>query len=262
MIDLHCHVLAGLDDGPETVDQAVALVRAARSAGAEKLVATPHVNLRYRNRGATIARAAGELKDRQGREPDLTDVEVLRGAEIAFACMPELTDDELASLTLGGGSWLLLEPPAGQVAPGIAAMVEDLHARGHRVVLAHPERCPVFHRDPKLLHSLADAGVLTSITAGSLVGRFGGIVRRFTSELLEAGMVHNVASDFHSLERRPPGTAEALAQAGLGALAQWLTHDVPAAILEDREIPRKPAGASVAIAPTQGKRRFAWRLRS
>jgi protein-tyrosine phosphatase len=257
VIDLHCHVLPGVDDGPETVEESLALVAAAQATGAERLVATPHVSSQFYNESATITRAVSELNARLAVTPASAAIEVLSGAEIALARVPELDPDELRRLGLGGGSWLLLEPPASVFAPGMAATIDDLQARGHRVVLAHPERCPIFHRDPPLLQALVDEGALTSITAGSLVGRFGGVVRRFALALFEANLVHNVASDFHSIVRRPPGAVGELEQAGLGELADWLTHDVPAAILESREIPRRPA-VTVAMAPSKNRWRK-WR---
>ncbi len=107
-------------------------------------------------------------------------------------------------------------------------------------MLAHPERCPAFHREPQALRALVSAGALTSLTAGSLVGRFGGEVRRFALGLVEEGLVRNVASDAHDSFRRPPGAATELEQACLGPLAEWLTGSVPAAILDGGEIPPRP----------------------
>ena len=91
-----------------------------------------------------------------------------------------------------------------------------------------------------MLESLVRAGVLTSITAGSLEGRFGDKVRQFGLRLVRDGMVHNVASDAHDHARRRPGMAVELDHAGLGPLAYWLTQAVPAAILSDGEIPPRP----------------------
>ena len=120
------------------------------------------------------------------------------------------------------------------------ALVLDLQRRGHRVVLAHPERCPAFHRDRRPLEMLVRGGVLTSITAGSLVGRFSGEVQRFAMQLMRDDLVHNVASDTHDRERRPPGLSAELEQAGLGALSEWLTCGVPGAILDGSRIPPRP----------------------
>ena len=92
-------------------------------------------------------------------------------------------------------------------------LLHHLQARGHRIVLAHPERSPALQRDPGKLAALVDAGMLCSITAGSLVGRFGSTVQRFTFDLVQEGLVHNVASDAHDARRRPPGMAEEITQA-------------------------------------------------
>jgi protein-tyrosine phosphatase len=168
VIDLHCHVLPGIDDGPDTIDGSLSLARAASAAGTRTLVATPHVSARYPNDAATITRLVDELNQRLRAEGIAIDVRA--GAEIALTSAAELGPEQLADLTLGGGPWLLIEPPFTPVAHGIDLIVLDLVRQGHRVVLAHPERCPAFHRDRAVLESLVRAGVLTSVTAGSLVG--------------------------------------------------------------------------------------------
>ena len=130
-----------------------------------------------------------------------------------------------------------------------------LQRRGHGVVLAHPERCPALHRDRRIVPTLADAGVLMSVTAGSLVGRFGGEVRRYALALAREGLIHNVTSDAHDSVKRPPGLAERLEQAGLAPLADWLTRVVPEAILQDEPIPARPRAAG------EHSSRRPWRLR-
>lgn len=242
MIDLHCHVLHGIDDGAQTLDDAVALVRSAAAAGAHRMVATPHVSRRYPNDAQTIGLHVEELSSRLATEK--IPVEICAGAEIAAAVAAEIECEQLAALRLGGGEWLLLEPPFAPNAPLLGSLVEGLQRQGHRIVLAHPERCHAFHRDPGLLEALVRAGALTSVTAGSLAGRFGGDARSFALDLAGARMLHNVASDAHDLVRRPPGMAAEILQAGLGGLADWLTQDVPAAILSGAEIPRRPSGAA------------------
>ncbi|MGO9488298.1 MAG: tyrosine-protein phosphatase [Solirubrobacteraceae bacterium] len=255
MIDLHSHVLAGIDDGPATVEGSLAILRAAEAAGITTIVATPHVSSRYMNDSAGIAAAAAALADALPEQAPA--VRLRLGAEIAVTRIAELDSEELSALRLGEGPWLLIEPPFSTVVRGLETTVAELHRREHRVLLAHPERSPALQRDPSLLEALVDAGVLTSLTSGSLVGQFGGDVRRFAMRLLEAGLVHNVASDAHDAERRPPSIAAELRAAGLGELEDWLTRQVPAAILDGGEIPRRPAGAS---APARG-RRWSWRGR-
>ncbi|MGP0100348.1 MAG: tyrosine-protein phosphatase [Solirubrobacteraceae bacterium] len=253
VIDLHCHVLPGIDDGPASIDGSLALARAAAGAGTRTLIATPHVSARYPNDAATIARLVEQLNARLAAEAIAVDVRA--GAEIALTSALEMEPERLAELALGGGSWLLVEPPYTPAATGVDALVLDIARRGHRVVLAHPERCPAFHRDRAVLESLVRAGVLTSITAGSLVGRFGAQVRRFALALVRDGLVHNVASDAHDHRDRPPGIAAELAQAGLQPLAAWLTCGVPAAILAGGEIPPPPPGALERLRP---RRAWPW----
>lgn len=254
VIDLHTHVLPGIDDGPETVEGSMALARAAVAAGTRTLVATPHVSWQHPNEAATIFRLMDELNERLIAEGVALDVRP--GAEIAMTILGDIEPAQLSLLSLGGGPWLLVEPPFTPVAAGLDAIVLDLQRQGHRVLLAHPERCPALHRDPRMLGSLARAGVLMSITAGSLVGRFGGEVRRFALELVREELVHNVASDAHDVERRPPGMMSELEQAGLAPLAGWLTEEVPAAILAGEKIPPRPA---VTLPDIEAPRRRWWR---
>ncbi len=254
MIDLHSHVLSGIDDGPPTIEGSVALARAAAEAGTRKLVATPHVSWHYPNDAGTIAPLVAQLNQRLAEEQ--VELEVLAGAEIAMTRVSALEPAQLSLLGLGGGPWLLIEPPFTPVATGLDGIVFDLLRRGNRVLLAHPERCPALLRDPDLLRSLVDAGVLTSITAGSLVGRFGGEARRFALELAREGLIHNVASDAHDNTRRPPGVAAEIERAGLGPLAEWLIEAVPEAILGGGEIPPRPA---VRLPRIEASRRSPWR---
>ena len=230
VIDLHCHLLPGIDDGPATVEDALAMARAAVALGTRTIVATPHVSARYPNSAARIEEARAELAA-QLRANEIP-LEVLAGAEIALSHLIDLGEGELARLGLGGGEWLLVEPPFSAAAAGIDELVLELVNAGHRVVLAHPERCPAFQREPRTLDALVDQGVLMSLTAGSFVGRFGSGVRRFAGTLVHSGVVHNVASDAHGAEGRSPSIARELEQAGLGALREWLTVAVPGAILE------------------------------
>jgi protein-tyrosine phosphatase len=243
VIDLHCHVLPGIDDGPDSIEGSLALARAAAAAGTRILVATPHVSWRYSTDAGTIVRLVEELNARLIEEG--VALEVRPGAEIAMTRVLDLEPEQLSSLGLNRGSWLLVEPPFTSVVAGLDAMVLELQRRGHRILLAHPERCHAFHRDRSTLESLVRAGVLTSVTAGSLVGRFGGEVRRFALRLVRDGMVHNVASDAHDHAHRPPGMAVELQQAGFAPLSDWLTRQVPAAILDDSDVPSRPvAGAA------------------
>jgi protein-tyrosine phosphatase len=246
VIDLHTHVLAGIDDGPADMGGSIELARAAREAGTDVLVATPHVTWDYpENTAAEIARRVEETN--AALRTAGVGVEVRTGAEVAMTRAADLPDEELAGLRLGGGPWLLVECPLTPAATGFETLLHHLQGRGHRVVLGHPERCPALQRDPDGLGRLVHAGMLSSITAGALTGAFGRTVRAFALDLLERGLVHNVTSDAHDTRRRPPGVRAALEAAeqdlpGLLDQADWLTRDVPAAVLAGEEIPVRPAG--------------------
>jgi protein-tyrosine phosphatase len=253
LIDMHSHVLPGIDDGPPSLEGSLSILRTAAAAGITTLMATPHVSGRYRNDSRTIADAASLLAEAMAA--DVSGIEVRRGAEIALTRIAEIDPEELQRLRLGGeGPWILLEPPFTEVVAGIESTVADLHHSGYRVLLAHPERCPAFHRKPALLESLVDGGVLTSLTSGSLTGRFGSHARQLALALLDSGLAHNVASDAHDAVGRPPSISAELAEAGRAGLEDWLTREVPAAILSGQEIPRRPALAS----PQPTRRRVPW----
>ena len=244
MIDLHSHVLPGVDDGAPTVEASLEMARIAVAAGTTDLVATPHVTFDIPTSSRTVRDGVAAL------QPELDaagiGLRIHTGGELGITRATELDDAELAALRLGGGEWLLAECPLSSAsAAGFEQLLHHLQARGHRIMLAHPERSPALQRDPERLARLVDAGMLSSITAGSLVGRFGSTVQRFTHQIVEAGLVHNVASDAHDAVRRPPGMLAAIEEAdadlpGLAAEAEWLTVEVPGAVLHGGPVPPRP----------------------
>lgn len=241
MIDLHCHVLPGVDDGPATLDDTLALCRAAVAAGTRTVVATPHVSWEWPGVTSHVVREGVERVRAALREAQI-ELEVLPGAEIAMPRAADLTDEELGALRLGGGPYLLIECPFSPAAGGIEALLSRLAERGHRIVLAHPERSPAFQTHPALLRSLVEeAGMLTSLTAAAFTGRFGGTVERFAWRLLEEGLVHDIASDGHGAAMgRPPSIGPELAEAGFGERADWHARAVPRAILDGSPLPPAP----------------------
>jgi protein-tyrosine phosphatase len=240
VIDLHCHILPGIDDGPPTIEDTLALVGAAAATGATTMIATPHVSPRYRNDSGVIASGVDLVRARLLAAGIAVDVRP--GAEIAIPRLADLSNAELGRLTLGDGGWLLIESPFKTPVDEVPAALAALRNTGHRIVLAHPERCPGFHSRPDVLEALIrDDEVLASVTAGSLVGQFGREVQRFVLWMASAGLIHNVASDAHDCVRRPPGIAHAMRQSGLGAHVELLTEILPAAILSDGPLPELPS---------------------
>lgn len=239
MIDLHCHLLPGVDDGPADDEQALALAREQVAAGVSRAAATPHVGWSWPLTPSELPERLAALRALLAAER--VPLEVVAGGELQATFALDLSDEQLAVLALGGGPYLLLEAPMTSVAVGLDRIVFALQARGHRVLLAHPERCPGLQRDPELLARLVGAGALTQVTAGALSGRFGGTVRRFALELVGNGLVHTVASDAHDLGGRPPGMREELRAAGLEAYLDWWCCETPAAVLDGGPLPEPPS---------------------
>jgi protein-tyrosine phosphatase len=252
VIDLHCHPLPALDDGPRTLDGSVALARVAAAQGTRTLVATPHVTVDLPWNDS--ARIAARVEDVRGAlEAAEVDLELLPGAEVAMDRAVELDDGELAALRLGGGPWLLLECPLAARDAPVEAVVARLHDAGHRVLLAHPERSPLFLRAPERLERLVAEGARAQVTATALTGAFGREPRRAAHALVAGGLATVVASDAHHATDRPPVLRAELEAAGIGALADWLCHDVPAALLAGTEPPARPDGVHAGSTSGRGE---------
>jgi protein-tyrosine phosphatase len=240
MIDLHCHVLPGVDDGPGSVHEAIDLARGAQADGIGTIAATPHVDWSHPDLDARSIRAAVAQLQVHLDAADV-DMRIVSGAEVAAGRALELDDAELHELTLGGGCWLLLECPiTSTLTPGFTGTARRLAHRGHRLLLAHPERCPIFLRAPEALDELVAEGMLAQVTAGALSGRFGRTVRDAAMQLVARGSVHVVASDGHDRGRPAVIASELAATAIDRTLLTWLTQDAPAAILAGTELPPRP----------------------
>lgn len=251
IVDLHCHVLPGIDDGPATLEEAIALVGGARDDGISAIAATPHVSWSYPDVDSALIRTGvHELQDRLDAAG--VRVQIMPGAEVASTRAADLDDAELRRLTLGDGPWMLLECPISPTdAPGFVSVASALAWRGHRLLLAHPERSPIFLRKPELVDELVAQGMLTQVTAGALSGRYGRTVRDFALRLIERELAHVVASDAHG-RSRPARIAAELEAARVGPeLAAWLSHDVPVALLAGRTLPPRPEGS-----PRRSRRRL------
>jgi protein-tyrosine phosphatase len=240
VIDLHCHILPGLDDGPRKMGDAVKMAKAAVDAGVRTMVATPHVSETFPNRAEDIAAAAAGLIVELARRDIALNIRT--GAEITITQALDLGADELAALRLGGGPYLLVECPLTFERPGaVEALLLHVQERGHPLLLAHPERSPAFLREPERLARLVDEGMLTSVTAGAFSGQFGRRVASFALELLRNGLVHDIASDAHDAQRRSPRILEHLVAAdavlpGTSARADWHAREVPSAVLSGRAL--------------------------
>ena len=239
MIDLHSHVLPGIDDGVRTIEASLELLQAAAEDGIERIAATPHVREDYPTTPREMEQRLAEVCG-AAREAAMP-VEILAGGELDLAFAARLDDDDLHRFGLGGNpKLLLLEFPYLGWPLALADVVFDLQLRGFRIVLAHPERNGDVQREPERLRPLVDSGVVVQLTAASLDGRLGGAPRAAAKRLLDARLAHLVASDAHAPDVRSVGLSGAAAAAGDESLAHWLTEDVPDALLAGSALPQRP----------------------
>jgi len=229
MIDLHCHPLPGVDDGPESIEGSLEMLRRAAAAGIQTMVATPHVSMAYpRTRADAISDGVRALQ----AQADAAGIEIrlLAGAELELMHRELLQADDLPGLRLGDCPYMLVELPF-TATPQFAEMLLGMHADVQPVLLAHPERCRAFHDDPELLGRLVGQGMPAQVTAASIAGDYGATVQRCAWTMLEQGLVHVVASDSHDADSRPPLMREPLEAAGLNGVIEALCEINPAAIL-------------------------------
>ncbi len=244
MIDLHNHILPGLDDGPETMAGSVALARAAVAADVRTIVATPHIDHIYDVQPDAIPDAVAALV----LAAEGVELELRCGGEVALTRLNDLGAEDRLAVQLGDGPYLMLESPYATTGLEFDSRAYRLRMQGQDLLLAHPERSPLFQREPDRLARLVDAGVLCSVSAGSISGEFGRRVRAFALKLLGEGLVHNVSSDAHDVRRRTPDIRARLKTAQrtvpeIGAQTEWLTEAVPAAILAGAALPPRPSAA-------------------
>lgn len=228
------------------------MCRAAYAAGTRKIVATPHVNWDYPGVSAAVVHA-GVLALNQALAAAPLDLEIRSGAEIALSRAAELTDSELELLRLGAGPYVLVELSDSAGGAGIENALRMVSARGHRVVIAHPERSAALRRDPDLVQRLVGSGILCCVTARALSGRSGGPVQAFAWELLGARLGHVIASDAHDAGRRAADLGLELERAGLeSSQIDYFTRVTPLAIIEGRPLVAPPS----VTRPRLGRRRW------
>lgn len=239
MIDLHCHLLPGLDDGARDLDEALAMARAMAQEGVRVVAATPHVHPRYRTPVAEMERALAEL--RQALAAAGVELDVRPGGEIALDELRGLPAGERARFGLGGNPrLLLLEFPLHGWPLELESTVRELAREGVRCVLAHPERNPDVQEDPARLERLVELGAVPQLTAAALDGRMGKRQSTCAFALLERKLAFLVASDAHTPGVRAAGLSAARRAVHDDALARWLTEAVPNALLAGEPLPERP----------------------
>jgi protein-tyrosine phosphatase len=201
MIDLHCHILPNVDDGPKNVAESVEMAKQAVRQGIKTIIATPHHrNEKYVNHGQTIFGQVEEL-NRVLKSENL-DLTIFPGQEtrIFGEIVEGLETGEI--LPMNQGKYVLIELPSGHVPRYTGQLMFDIQLKGFVPVIVHPERNQEIMENPEVLYQLVKKGALTQVTASSVTGHFGKTIKKFTHQLLEANLTHFIASDAHNTTSR------------------------------------------------------------
>lgn len=245
MVDIHCHILCGLDDGAKTLDESIAMVKIAAETGTTDLVATPHADLRHKYDEQTVLERIEQLVSATGGVLNLYP-----GCDFHMT-MENVQDAVLhpARYAINKRNYVLVEMPDQSIPASMGTILQDLLAAGMTPIVTHPERNVHLQKMKETLADWVRGGCLMQVTAGSFLGRFGRKATEFSLQLLDGNMVHFVASDGHDTTHRPPRLDEArafLAGRNGASVAELLTeHNPRAALLGERidagrpERPRK-----------------------
>jgi protein-tyrosine phosphatase len=260
VIDLHCHILHALDDGPETAAESLQMARALGRTGHRVVAATPHMVPGTAWMPSIERIKTGVAGLNQTIRDEGLPLEIVGGMEIALdPRIPDLLDDGRL-LPLGESACLLIEPSFQQFPPGWEQVIFAVLARGNSILLAHPERCRQLASNPGLVDRLIESGVYLQVNWGSFLGHYGRAVARTARLLAGKGQIHCLATDSHHPAGLSPAGMQA-AKAEIGAIVgqenlQRISIDNPLRVLHKEAL--QPMTLSAAM--TAGRRKRWWRL--
>ena len=200
MIDIHHHLLYGVDDGAPDLETSLAMARESAANGVTRIVCTPHASSQYPWNAKLVAERYMEL------------CELLTGQmELSLACDFHMTAENVYEAvanplrySIDGKGYLMIEFSNTSIPPQISDAMFMLQSAGYTLIITHPERYPAVLGKPEILSEWLRNGNLVQVTAGSLYGRFGKMAEAFSNELLERNWIHFIATDAHSMTGRPP----------------------------------------------------------
>jgi protein-tyrosine phosphatase len=239
MVDLHCHILPGVDDGAKTMEVSLAMAEAAIADGITHVVATPHSSDRFIFDFARVRQLRDELQSKVGDR-----------LKIATGCDFHLNPENLGALRkdappycINQHDYLLLEFNEISIPPGMDQTMHEIQLAGVRPIVTHPERNAILRTHPERLKKWVRQGCFAQVTGGSLTGVFGPVAQKVALQWIGEGLIHFVASDAHNTERRPlqlqPAYDVVTHQFG-EPKAQALFQENPLAAFEGRELPHVP----------------------
>jgi protein-tyrosine phosphatase len=239
MVDIHCHILPGIDDGAESWEMTGGMCRVAAEDGITHIVATPHCNGEFLYDRDRYTEMLGDLCDAaDGR------LEFSLGCDFHFSY--DNIRDALAHprrYTIGESQYLLVELSDYAIPPGAKQELLSLSSSGMVPIITHPERNHALLRKPELVLEMVEQGCLVQVTANAVTGFWGSRAQKMAEWLLKREAVHVVASDAHDIQYRRPVLSEA--RAAIASLAgdeiadALVTHN-PAAIVDGKSLPYQP----------------------
>lgn len=230
MIDIHSHILPGIDDGALSMSETIEMIEIARATGTTALVASPHADTQYSYEPERIEELLAEARAQAG-----PGIALVRGCD--FHLMLSNIEAALKNpsrYTIGGKCYVLMELSDMLIFPNTGAIWTELEAAGMRIILTHPERNPLLRQRLELIEEWVAQGRYMQVTAQSLLGVFGPKAYEFAVRLLDRGLVHFLASDGHNVRHRPPRLDQGfewVARKYSPRLAQLLCVEHPRAVL-------------------------------